>query len=174
MQRARYEYLDFGLGILRSLIMEKQTTKLLKRLYLSTKELYELVDVLLLYKLQQSHLVAPGWFGWCGHHIFQLRENGSQRADAAKSPSSSNVLWALMLGRLCDIMTIAKLLLGRNISSYIKLTQANLSGVCESTCWAVRLVVTWLILPAVICLSQRLSHACLSISFYTARLRTAH
>ena len=33
---------------------------------------------------------------------------------------------------------------------------------------------TWLILPVVICLSQRLSHACLSISFYTAKLQTAH
>ena len=34
--------------------------------------------------------------------------------------------------------------------------------------------VTWLILPVVICLSQRLSHACLSISTYTVKLRTAH
>ena len=33
---------------------------------------------------------------------------------------------------------------------------------------------TWLILPAIICLSKRLSHACLSISDYTAKLRTAH
>ena len=33
---------------------------------------------------------------------------------------------------------------------------------------------TWLILPVVICLSQRLSHACLSISFNTAKLRMAH
>ena len=33
---------------------------------------------------------------------------------------------------------------------------------------------TWLILPVVICLSQRLSHACLSISLYTAKLRKAH
>jgi len=31
-----------------------------------------------------------------------------------------------------------------------------------------------LILPVVICLSQRLSHACLSISFCTVKLRTAH
>jgi len=31
-----------------------------------------------------------------------------------------------------------------------------------------------LILPVVICLSQRLSHACLSISFYTVKLRMAH
>ena len=35
-------------------------------------------------------------------------------------------------------------------------------------------VQTWLILPVVICLSQRLSHACLSISFFTAKLRMAH
>jgi hypothetical protein len=34
--------------------------------------------------------------------------------------------------------------------------------------------VTWLILPVVICLCQRLSHACVSISDCTARLRTAH
>ncbi len=33
---------------------------------------------------------------------------------------------------------------------------------------------TWLILPVVICLSQRLSHACLSISSYMAKLRMAH
>jgi hypothetical protein len=35
-------------------------------------------------------------------------------------------------------------------------------------------VDTWLILPVVICLSQRLSHACLSISTYTVKLRMAH
>ena len=34
--------------------------------------------------------------------------------------------------------------------------------------------LTWLILPVVICLFQRLSHASLSISFYTAKLRIAH
>ena len=35
-------------------------------------------------------------------------------------------------------------------------------------------VVIWLILPVVICLSQRLSHACLSINLYTVKLRMAH
>ena len=34
--------------------------------------------------------------------------------------------------------------------------------------------LTWLILPVVICLSQRLSHACLSISFQMVKLRMAH
>ena len=38
----------------------------------------------------------------------------------------------------------------------------------------VTIQVTWLILPVVICLSQRLSHACLSISLNTVKLRTAH
>ena len=38
----------------------------------------------------------------------------------------------------------------------------------------VEMQVTWLILPVVICLSQRLSHACLSISLNTVKLRTAH
>ena len=33
---------------------------------------------------------------------------------------------------------------------------------------------TWLILPVVICLSQRLSHACLSINFNMVKLRMAH
>jgi hypothetical protein len=37
-----------------------------------------------------------------------------------------------------------------------------------------RRIATWLILPVVICLSQRLSHACLSISNYTVKLRMAH
>jgi hypothetical protein len=37
-----------------------------------------------------------------------------------------------------------------------------------------RRVATWLILPVVICLSQRLSHACLSTRLKTARLRMAH
>ena len=36
------------------------------------------------------------------------------------------------------------------------------------------MLVTWLILPVVICLSQRLSHACLSINNYTVKLRMAH
>jgi hypothetical protein len=44
----------------------------------------------------------------------------------------------------------------------------------ESTFWCVsQMVVTWLILPVVICLSQRLSHACLSVN-NVMKLRMAH
>ena len=35
-------------------------------------------------------------------------------------------------------------------------------------------IATWLILPVVICLSQRLSHACLSTYFYIVKPRMAH
>ena len=48
------------------------------------------------------------------------------------------------------------------------------STAVASESWSGQNHVTWLILPVVICLSQRLSHACLSISFYTVKLRMAH
>jgi hypothetical protein len=60
-------------------------------------------------------------------------------------------------------------------SSVTPPSNLNLSG--AETCAGGqprRTIVTWLILPVVICLSQRLSHACLSISNYTAKLRMAH
>ena len=42
-------------------------------------------------------------------------------------------------------------------------------------CGTLNKKVTWLILPVVICLSQRLSHACVRINkFYSVNLRTAH
>ena len=58
-----------------------------------------------------------------------------------------------------------------NSTRKIRLT--NYSMVVELSCTG-SVPVTWLILPVVICLSQRLSHACLSISFYTVKLRMAH
>ena len=52
-------------------------------------------------------------------------------------------------------------------------TLMNLAWLC-SLMQLSSVATTWLILPVVICLSQRLSHACLSISFYTVKLRIAH
>ena len=49
-----------------------------------------------------------------------------------------------------------------------------LRGLCLRASVQRSRIVTWLILPVVICLSQRLSHACLSISNYTVKLRMAH
>ena len=42
------------------------------------------------------------------------------------------------------------------------------------SCSSCRRTVTWLILPVVICLSQRLSHACLSTSLTKVKPRMAH
>ena len=53
-------------------------------------------------------------------------------------------------------------------------TTRSLRGVCLGASALGLRIVTWLILPVVICLSQRLSHACLSISNYTVKLRMAH
>ena len=46
--------------------------------------------------------------------------------------------------------------------------------VCPANFCQPREIVTWLILPVVICLSQRLSHACLSTYFYIVKPRMAH
>ena len=45
-----------------------------------------------------------------------------------------------------------------------KWTPTKKGGLCLPSIWWTGKVVTWLILPVVICLSQRLSHACLSIN----------
>ena len=69
------------------------------------------------------------------------------------------------------------------VPAWLTLISALLRGGCVAA--AVRVcfgappgpalkIVTWLILPVVICLSQRLSHACLSISNHTVKLRMAH
>ena len=44
-----------------------------------------------------------------------------------------------------------------------------LARLCEQIAPLSRCVETWLILPVVICLSQRLSHACLSVNFYMVK-----
>ena len=65
---------------------------------------------------------------------------------------------------------------GLGPSGFNKLLPASV-GEADSAALGCRFgvkIVTWLILPVVICLSQRLSHACLSISNYTVKLRMAH
>ena len=59
----------------------------------------------------------------------------------------------------------------------IHMFQFAASSVLSVVTWLLlrtRHFTTWLILPVVICLPQRLSHACLSISFYMVKLRMAH
>ena len=61
---------------------------------------------------------------------------------------------------------------GIGLGSFIRIVRVSLvRGECaQLSCWTFSLspllftVVIWLILPEVICLSQRLSHACLSVN----------
>ena len=50
------------------------------------------------------------------------------------------------------------------LSSCLSAVRSNTLRFCEWARWQSDKTVTWLILPVVICLSQRLSHACLSIN----------
>ena len=70
--------------------------------------------------------------------------------------------WALDLDRL-------------SINKRLWLLFEETSTTRSLSVWFVSMrIVIWLILPVVICLSQRLSHACLSISNYTVKLRMTH
>ena len=68
---------------------------------------------------------------------------------------------------------VSTMLVGNLVFSRRRCLQHDL-GACAAVLPSAVLVLTWLILPVVICLSQRLSHACLSISFNTVKLRMAH
>ena len=63
---------------------------------------------------------------------------------------------------------------GRFIAASYLVYTPPFRGLCPGASVPRSRIVTWLILPVVICLSQRLSHACLSISNYTVKLRMAH
>ena len=53
---------------------------------------------------------------------------------------------------------------GKDARIHIHIRVTNAQCVCVCAWGLPKVIVTWLILPVVICLSQRLSHACLSIS----------
>ena len=65
-------------------------------------------------------------------------------------------------------------LLQRLLCDFDKNNKNTMKRAAYKAAAAYLLIVIWLILPVVICLSQRLSHACLSISTYTVKLRMAH
>ncbi len=76
------------------------------------------------------------------------------------------------------IKTATKTTTTRTIRRSRRVVDARAFSVGNYPDWLVRRcscgVAIWLILPVVICLSQRLSHACLSISTRTVKLRMAH
>ena len=86
---------------------------------------------------------------------------------AVETPSASN--FALLVAFVIEKSLVSRLLLFRQRSA----RSSPVIHVRRSSVVA-EVSVIWLILPVVICLSQRLSHACLSISTCTVKLRMAH
>ena len=108
---------------------------------------------------------------------------GSQRSTLAGAGFDAQLLLWSSLRRICFLVTFVSSALDARLPREFEL-KVSIYGFCL-TCQPifqclygaegrVGSVTTWLILPVVICLSQRLSHACLSVSFYTAKLRMAH
>jgi hypothetical protein len=110
------------------------------------------------------------------------RAESSSRGAQATRPTAGSVRWTDALGNEegeSGLPQAAQPATRRTRCARSALTGAtsnlNLSGALAVPVGQPRrTIVTWLILPVVICLSQRLSHACLSISNYTAKLRMAH
>ena len=76
---------------------------------------------------------------------------------------------------VCELNNCKKPLLGFELADATRYTVwPSHAGCARASVLGHSSNVTWLILPVVICLSQRLSHACLSISLYTVKLRMAH
>ena len=77
-------------------------------------------------------------------------------------------LWGTQWGQMDGLMTPWASLRCLSTSGINRLSVNCSAGlnclVCQWLYCPWRKIVTWLILPVVICLSQRLSHACLSIS----------
>ena len=64
--------------------------------------------------------------------------------------------------------------LRRRVSTSLLVYDVRPTEPLFAVCVVRLMIATWLILPVVICLSQRLSHACLSTRLNTAKLRMAH
>ena len=104
------------------------------------------------------------------------RAEGVGHSMAASSGQSGAAPWCRTIAKLCAVQTTVC-----HESEVLRHPCGPATAAASRRPWpgAARVegpvsAATWLILPVVICLSLGLSHACLSISIYTAKLRTAH
>ena len=139
-------------------------------------------------------LQLVSWSTSCGTHSFRFAVFCGQAFHWNGRAQLRVVLIAFQLGANCSKLLAVSLSVARSrVGFYRMKLHALVISFCDDLCYKACLrscsrlreacvasrsrdsdVSTWLILPVVICLSQRLSHACLSISFYTAKLRMAH
>ena len=144
------------------------------------------------------HVNISSWFSQtarCGFHSFGFAVFCEQGHVWNGRAQLTVVLVASLLGANCDVLIAVSLYTWRSrVGFYRMKLHAIVISFRDVKCYKACLkavvfglrallgaiaihdsdVSTWLILPVVICLSQRLSHACLSISFHTAKLRMAH
>ena len=123
------------------------------------------------------HIV--GWVESYGHSLGAWETYTSELSEPPLAPCVLFVplmrirIWTFLLNRrFVDLSCVANtwwLLFSVKLWTGIHVT-TDASGACRNRMQ----YITWLILPVVICLSQRLSHACLSIYYHTVKLRMAH
>ena len=92
---------------------------------------------------------------------------GHVRSEIKANSVPSSVGGTTALGRCVPHGITAELLIHHLMSSWLRKWTpwvCDYRLACVADAAPSRKVVTWLILPVVICLSQRLSHACLSIN----------
>ena len=115
-------------------------------------------------------VLKPDWYQSRGATVqaFGLRKNSAFCGRASTSHQG-----AVLTHRKYDLSSHPFWVVWKLLYSWAPNGFLLTSGFSETEVFRMQFI-TWLILPVVICLSQRLSHACLSISFTTAKLRMAH
>ena len=88
---------------------------------------------------------------------------------ASPNEMDSNAIWLQTRNPIATLCGVHRTVIRRSLRSLGRQLHA-----CVDAAAGHRSLITWLILPVVICLFQRLSHACLSIRSCTAKLRMAH
>jgi hypothetical protein len=105
----------------------------------------------------------PPSAGYMSHAMVPLRGHRSRVADQPVGNLVGAIGWRGMSGRSLCSWTSRAGCFGTPLSVHID-RRLRAAGPARLSRDVSGTVVTWLILPVVICLSQRLSHACLSIS----------
>ena len=125
----------------------------------------------------RAGLVAPDLWGACSYPLGRAQPHCQPSSEGHLRPTAQP---ACRRGpRTCAVRNIPQRVRPRAHRAVFFVTpprcQASSRGrACGPRGAGEASPATWLILPVVICLSQRLSHACLSISSCTVKLRMAH
>ena len=148
------------------------------------RKILVLSAVLICLPVRYHELGCPGKLpsGWVMPRFRQCSLEGTWRRGKKNGMNlrcAGTVKWSACVESYCRCLWnhLCTVWHTRTVHLWLASTFSLLSLPQVSEYWegnAANRIVTWLILPVVICLSQRLSHACLSISNCTVKLRMAH